>query len=199
MGEFFTGRSTTTTDLLVICQSGGLRMKQVTHVTRFCFVFLIPKDQKNQCRYKMIGAFWPLESLKPTVLLSILKLRLWFILGNSAKNSSSAKSCFQKWFFFYMFTFPVRVECWIALKARLRSSTLQPENECKCWDFRVFFFFLVGEGLVLVEGVEAVMSSSVLEALSVPGTNHSEPELRCQSQLRLGLLGGVSAQGDPVE
>lgn len=57
----------------------------------------------------------------------------------------------------------------------------------------------MGEGLVLVEGVEAVMSSSVLEALSVPGTNHSEPELRCQSQLRLGLLGGVSAQGDPVE
>lgn len=134
-----------------LSESGGLRMKQVTHVTRFCFVFLIPKDQKNQCRYKMIRAFWPLESLKPTVLLSILKLRLWFILGNSAKNSSSAKSCFQKWFFFYMFTFPVRVECWIALKARLRSSTLQPENECKCWDFRGFF--LVGEGLVLVEGL----------------------------------------------
>ena len=43
------------------------------------------------------------------------------------------------------------------------------------------------------------MSSSVLEALHVPGTNHSKPELRCQSQLRLGLLGGVSAQGDPVE
>ena len=59
--------------------------------------------------------------------------------------------------------------------------------------------FFGGGGAGACGGAEAVMSSSVLEALSVPGTNHSKPELRCQSQLRLRLLGGVSAQGDPVE
>lgn len=137
-------------------------------------------------------AFWPLESFKPTIILSILKLRLQFILGNIAKNSFSAKSCFQKrrFFFFYMFTFPVRVECWIALKARLRSSTLMPENECKCWDFRVF----EGEGgWCPRKGVRlwwaALCCRHPVWSQSWDARAGSSP----------ALLGGASAQGDPVE